>query len=726
MRVSARSIFSCFALASLLTLSACGGGGSGGSSTVNSITIAPAGTASAPNLVAINSQSDFTATVTLANPNDITTTTVTWLVNGVAGGSSETGTVVSSGTNNEVGIYTGPTTVPITNNGVVQITATTPKNPADTSDTTVVTSNTAYVQVTAGVGLVVSPTGSTVSAGSQKQFTATLNGIADNNVTWSVTPITGANAGSIDSLSGIYTAPPFPPPNGVVTIVATAQVGNGMTTTASATAIVIYSDATLQGPYAFSYSGNDSGGFYSVAGSFVTNGQGTITNGVQDMTRVGSGGQVSTQLPITGGNYVVGADGRGQALLTTSANTTGSSFRFALTTNQHAFLTAFNNSATGSGTLDQQNADDLNASVLSKIIGPYVFSFSGESAAFLPRSIAGRFIASGSGGISNPGSILDDNNNGTVHASDTSLGGSLTIDPIYATSGRGTLTLTSTSIGTLQFAFYIVDQTHLHLVEIDKAAYLGGDVYQGASGSSFTTSLLASNPYSFIAGGNSSQGPYAVGGVFASNGTGGVSNGAVDINNNGTATLAASVSSCSYTVDPSTGRIDLIVSTASGSCTSGSQGVFEFSLYASASGPWLLLELDSAAISTGVLYPQSGSVASFAGNFAMGLEGQGAFNNTPSSFQPSTSGQMEMGGTSITTGNFDISAFSALFQNDPVDTTNSSLTSPTSNGRATGVIKLTNPVSTYTLSLYFVSANSALLLDQDAHRVSIGILTNQY
>lgn len=724
MRVPARSIFSWIAVAALCALSACGGSGSG-SSTVQSITISPAGSASAPNLVAINTQVDFTASVTLANPEDITTTTVTWLVNGVAGGSSETGTITASGTNNEVGIYTAPTAVPDTNNGVVQITATTPQNPANTNDTTIVTSNTAYAQVTAGVGLVVTPTGSTVSAGSQKQFVATLNGIADNNVTWSVTPVSGANVGSINSLSGLYTAPPFPPLGGVVTVTASTQTSSG-TTTASATAIIIYSDASLQGPYAFSYSGDDSGGFYSVAGSFVTNGQGSITNGVEDTMRVGGGGQASTQVAITGGNYVIGADGRGQALLTTSTNPAGNSFRFALTTNQHAFLIGFDNSATGSGSLDQQNADDLNASVLSKITGPYVFSFAGENASFLPRSVAGRFVANGSGGITNAGSILDDNNNGTVHASDTSLGGSLSMDPIYATSGRGTLTLTSTSTGTLQFAFYIVDNTHFHLVETDKAAYLSGDVYQGASGGPFSTSLLAASPYSFAAGGNSSQGPYAVGGVLVSSGSGSISSGAVDVNNNGAAQLAAAVATCSYTVDPSTGRVDLILSTASGTCTIGSTGVYEFSLYSSASGPWLLLELDPAAISTGYLYPQSGSPTSYSGNFAFGLAGQGAFNNTPSLFQPDTSGQMELSDSAITTGNFDINVFSAPYSSDPVDTTNSSLSAPASNGLATGVIKLTSPVSTYTLSLYFVSSNTALLLDQDAHRVSIGMLTNQY
>ena len=717
MRVLARFSLLVFGSAALVALSSCGG--SGGNATVTGVTVAPAGTATAPTQVPINTQSDFTATVQLSNPGTITNTTVTWLVNGVAGGGSTTGTVVSSGTNNEVGIYTAPTTVPSTNNGVVQITATTPRVPGSTSTTDIVTSNTAFVQVTVGVGLVVTPTSTTISASSQKQFTATLNGLSDSSVTWSVSSANGGDIGSINTVTGLYSAPPFPPPGGQITITATATSANGPIT-ATATATIIYSDASLSGPYAFSYSGNDSGGFYSVAGSIVTDGLGNISNGVEDVTRVGNGGQLSTQLAITGGNYTVGADGRGQALLTTTTNPQGTSFRFALTTNLHAFLISFNNSATGSGSLDQQNVDDLNSSVLGKISGPYIFSFSGESSSFVPRSLVGRFIANGSGGISNPGSIVDDNTNGTVQASDTSLTGSIALDPIYTANGRGTLTITSTAIGTLHFAFYTVDNTHFHLVETDKNAYLSGDVYQGVSGGPFSPGLLASSQYSFVAGGNSSSGAYAVGGVFASNGTGGVTGGAVDVNNNGAATLNATVTSSTYTVDSATGRIDLLLN------VSGAQNPAEFALYSSASGPWFLLELDSASISTGFLFPQSQATLVSAGNYALGLAGQGAFNATSSSFQPETSGQMFFSGGAVTSGSFDVNVFTSVFAGDAINTGSSSIGAPASNGRATGTIKLTNPVSTYTLSLYSVSPSMALLLDQDAHRVSIGFLTNQF
>jgi hypothetical protein len=724
MRVSARSLWTLFTAGLIFALSACGSGS--GSSTVQSVTISPAGSSTAPTPVSINLNQSFTANVALTNPSAITTTTVTWLVNGVSGGNSTTGTIVASGTNNEVGIYTAPTSVPNTNNGIIQITATAPQNPGNADDTNVITSNIAYVQVTVGVGLVVSPTGANISAGAQKQFSASLNGLTDNNVTWSVSSTNGGNVGSINSLSGLYTAPPFPPPGGVVTITATAPSASGPVTS-SATAVILYSDASLKGSYAFSYSGNDSSGFYAVAGSFVADGQGSITNGVEDIRRVGSS-QPLTRVPISGGNYSVGADGRGQALVTTTANPAGNSFRFAMTTNQHAVLIGFDNSSTGSGSLDQQNIDFLNSSAISQIDGPYVFAFSGVDGSFLPRSLAGRFVANGSGGITNSGSIVDNNDNGTVDASDTSLGGSISMDPIFASSGRGTITLTTTSnsIGSLEFAFYLTDNTHLHLVEVDENAYLTGDVYQGVSGDSFSNSLLASSAYSLAGGGNSSEGAYAVGGVFVSSGSGSVSSGVLDINNNGTTALNTTVSSCPYTVDPSTGRIDLILSTASGTCTSGSKGVSEFSLYASSQGPWLLLELDSAAVSTGYLYPQSSTPAGFTGNFAICLGGLGAFNATPALFQPDTSGQVELSGSSITTGNFDINVYSSTYASDPVATATSTVGAPASNGRGTGIVKLSNPVSTYTVSLYYVSSSTALLLDQDSHRVSVGFLENQF
>ena len=311
----------------IVGLSSCGNNGSG-IPTITSVAITP----TAVN-VPLNTESQFTAVVNLSATSSTTGTTistdtaVTWEVNGTAGGSSTTGTIVPSTVDAQVGIYTAPSVVPAINNGQVDITAIATQTATSGSGTTTITSNTAVVTIGAGLGLAVTPATTIVSAGAQKQFAATLNGLIDPNATWSVSSTNGGNVGAIDPASGIYTAPLYPPPGGSVTITATDGAVN-----ATSTAKIIYSDDSLSGPYAFSYTGADAAGFISVAGSFVADGNGHIVSGVQDVNSLVNG--ISTQQAITGASntYVVGTDGRGTAILN------GTTIEFALTTNQHGAM----------------------------------------------------------------------------------------------------------------------------------------------------------------------------------------------------------------------------------------------------------------------------------------------------------------------------------------------------------------------------------------------------
>jgi len=249
MRPSLRS-FSGFALAAavaagILSLSACGGGSSSATPTITSVSITPTAVT-----VPLNTQTDFTAVVNLSNSTTTTTTTttstvVTWQVNGVTGGNSTTGTIVSSPTDEQVGVYTAPLVVPTTNNGQVNITAiATQTNNSSSTSTTTITSNTAVVTIGTGLGLATSPTTAIVSAGSKKQFSATLNGLTDANATWSVSSAKGGSIGTIDPNSGVYTAPLYPPPGGAVTVTATDGAN-----TATSTVDIIYSDGSLNGSY---------------------------------------------------------------------------------------------------------------------------------------------------------------------------------------------------------------------------------------------------------------------------------------------------------------------------------------------------------------------------------------------------------------------------------------------------------------------------------------------
>jgi hypothetical protein len=712
-RVRSR-FFAMAAVACVSLLSACGGGsGSGGSATVTQVTITPtSGT------VGLNATAEFTAVPTLSNTTSTTNTTVQWAVNGTIGGSTATGTIASSPTDNLIGVYVAPASVPTTNGGVVSITAIAPQDPSNASDTATVTSNTALLTITEGTGLIVSPAATSVNAGANQQFSATFNGLPDLNVTWSVA---SQADGSIDPHSGLYTAPPFPPPGATVTITATDGANVG-----SATARIVYSNASLSGPYAFSYTGNGQAGFQAFAGSFVADGNGNIVSGVEDID--GFTGGVSTQVAIKAGStYVVTPDGRGTITINPGAPTS-STLEFALTTNQHASMIRFDTGATGSGSIDQQNLTDLSNTDIV-ISGPYVFSVSGADSSFKPEGIAGKFVTDGLGDISALNSIVDINDGGVSQTEGTltACSACYSFDASFAGTGRGTITIASTDTGSHEFAFYILDSTHLHLIEIDTNAFLAGEMFSAPTGNSFSTASLAKGSYVFTAGGTASSGAYAAGGVFTSDGAGNINGGIFDNNDAGSFTTNSTIKECPYTVDQVTGRIQMDVSFGStGNCTEGNNETLEFAAYQTAQGNLLMLELDATPITTGIAFPQTVAPATPVGSFAANLAGQGIVHSAPGSSQQDVGGQLTFSGLTLSEGNLDINNFNAVFFNDPVNTTTSTVVAPTTTGRGTALINVNNPKTHYTLVYYVINNNTALLLDQDSTLVATGIIALQF
>jgi hypothetical protein len=725
------------AMGCLVSFSACGGGS--GTVKVTAVAISPT-TVSVP----INTQTEFTAQVTLNNSSEnTTTTTITWYVNGTAGGSATLGTIGADTNDALVGIYTAPQNVPTTTNGEVNITATTPQTPGSTTDTTLITSNTAVTTVTVGTGLSVSPSTAQVPAGGTQLFSAILNNENDTAVTWSLSSASGVtgNLGTIDS-TGLYTAPPNPPAGNLITVTATSG-----STTATATITVVFSDRSLSGPFAFSYTGNDQSGFVAVAGSFQADGSGHIVSGVEDVDNFGTG--PSTQISISG-TYTIGPDGRGSAKINVGSGSgagqgTVDTWQFVLTSYQHALLTRFDVKTTGSGTIDQQNLNGLTTSPIA-LSGPYVFAVSGGDTAFYAQGMAGKFSASGTGTIPNSNTILDVNDSlnpgGAVTTGDRTLSGTYAMDPTFPGSGRGTITLTSATTGSIQYAFYIVNttaaeqSTQLHVVEIDSKNYLAGDIYGGLTGASFTPATLTSGNYVFTVGGNSTAGAYAAGGVFVSSGAGATSSGVLDSNNAGTVTADTTLGACTYAVDSTTGRIDLKLNLGSGTCAGGASSTTqEFAAYQTTQGSAVLLELDSAALATGTGYLQTAipTIAS-SDHFSFRLAGQGVFSNQPSLYQQNVSGQVSWGtgctassGTSCG-GTIDISSYNAVNAGDPVNAATTVVTTPPdpTTGRGAVVISGMNPNVTYNATIYAIDANTALLFDSDASRILIGQVGLQY
>jgi hypothetical protein len=705
-------------VASTLSVSGCGGGG--GTVTVGSLALSPTSAN-----VQLGEPADFTLTVTFTNPSEATSTTpvITYLVNGVAGGSAAIGTITASSTDAQVAVYQAPATAPNSDNNSVTITATTPAVPGSTTNTNIITSNSVTVSLGPGEGLTVNPTTATVPAGGTFQFNAVFNNQNDTSVNWTVASANGGNVGTIDPATGLYTAPPFPPPGGNVTITATQG-----TITSMAMATIVYSDGSLKGPFSFAYAGNDQSGFLAAAGSFQADGLGHIITGVQDLDSFSTGPSSAT--PISG-TYTVTPDGRGTLLLNSGPGQgTINTLQFVLNTNQHGLITRFDAGFTGSGTLDQQNLDALSNSP-SVVTGPYVFRVGGADATFQPLGIAGRFTSSGTGTIPNSATVVDVNDNGTIKAADTTLSGTYAFDSLFPGSGRGTITLSSANTGSVKYAFYVVDSTHLRLVENDSTAFLAGEMFSGAASGSFSPATLAGGNYPFTEGGNSSMGLYTAGGIFTSDGAGNITGGIFDSNDAGTVTAASgtTLGTCPYTVNATTGRIDLRMQLGSGACpATDSATTAEFIAYPTTHGPVVMLEVDTIAIAGGAAFLQSTAPTTFTGNIAFGLNGQGLIHNSIGSIQGDASGQVIFGSatTAANAGMLDINKFNAVFAGDPVNTATTTITAPAALGRGTAVVSGMNPNVTYNLVYYLIDGNTALIFDSDTTRNMTGFALQQF
>lgn len=711
-------------VAGLAALAACGGGGSS-TTTVTSIVITPEQTN-----VPLNTSTNITAVVNLSNTAVTTSTAVTFLINTAActtvGPQCPAGTIVPSPTNPQVGVYTAPMTAPGVNNNTVSITATAPRDPSSTTDTSVVTSNIVALTIGSGLGLAIVQGTADVPALGAFQFSATLNSVADPNARWAVTQVPGVDVGAIDPVSGLYAAPAFPPPGGTVTITATDM---SAPSPANATVKIVYSDGSLKGPFAFAYSGGTGSSFQAIAGSFVTDGQGNILSGVEDVDSFATG--VRTRVPIFSGNYLVGPDGCVNATLNTGLQA-GTTWEFALTSNKHAQMIRFDKSNTASGTIDQQNLDDLTNS-LSVISGPYVLGVSGFDAGLHPLGVAGRFSSDAAGGIPLGNTIVDMNDNGSVTPADRTLHGTYSFDAANPGTGRGTLTLTSTATGQIQYAFYIVDSTHLRLVEIDANDFLAGDAFSSPAGNSFTAGSLAKANFLFTAVGTSGAGAYAAGGVFASDGGGNITGGAFDVNNAGSVPASAALGSCAYTVDSTTGRVDLKLFSGSGACPAGpSASLAEYAAYQTAQGTAVMLELDANAITSGLAFQQQSTSTLPLGSFAVGLATRGVGQDSPNSVEQDATGSIALSGATgaagagLTSGNLDINDFDAVFQSDPASASASSIGTPDSNGRGTAILNATDPTVTFNLIYYIIDSSRALLLGSDTTRVGSGIVARQF
>ena len=708
-------------LAGLTGLTACGGGsggngGGGGGGGTNpplaGITIYPGANGSTVS-VAAGSTVQFTAYQADA------LVSVNWTASG--------GTITGNGTSS--GAFTAPTA-----QGSVTVSA------VSTSSATTGGSVTVNVTAPSASGILVNPGATVVAAGATTAFSATLNGGAVSPApTWQVNGTNGGDGvhGTIDG-NGNYTAPLTPPPGGSTTITA---VSGGNSATASVT--VVYSNLSFNGPYAFSYTGNDQNGFLTVAGSFVAEGSASsITSGEEDYVD----SNVLDSAANFGGSFTVGPDGRGSLTISSNAPDSSGVIQFNLTNGaqggpaQHAVMIRLDTLATGSGSIDAQNPLDLAAG----FSGNYIFASSGlDNIVGVSFNLAGKFFADGPT-LTLPALDAEQDFNyggtstiGTNGGPDLTLSGNFTMDPNASTTGRGTLflsttnTFLTTNFGVtplvFQYTFYIVDSSHLKIVESDANFIMSGDIFAETSGAGPYTAanLLPSSNYAFTTGGSSQAGPFGTGGVFVSGGgtgtatSGSITGGVYDNNNAGTTVLDKTITASSFSID-TFGRISLPLDPGATYSYAGYAGT-----YNSANGPVNVVEmidLETNYVDSGLAYRQtSGSTPS--GSFALNMTAAANNSGTEQDFE----GQFGIGNTGTITGNLDINNAEVNGIQANVPFTSSSITTVGTDGRGTPLtLHTSSPSTNYPLAYYVIDDNTSLVFETDGVRVLTGIIQKQY
>jgi hypothetical protein len=313
-------------------------------------------------------------------------------------------------------------------------------------------------------------------------------------------------------------------------------------------------DAELDGNYALLVSGFSPNGHFVMAGSFIADGAGHITNGVMD-TNDPAGLQLAQGFT---GSYAIGSNNLGTMALGAR------SFALTVMADGNAKIIEFDDT-TGTGTRNSGVLLKQNTGAFSQalILGNYAFGFSGTDAAAARYALMGSAKADGAGNLTS--GLLDTNDAGTATPSVAFTG---TYTGINSATGRGTATISIAGQGTTNYSFYIVSSTQLLMMEID---FVNGQVSPIVSGSmlqqsgSFGTSSLSGSGVLQTSAIDSS-GPVSQSqlGVLSGDGGGNFTVNADENTGNTDKTMPGTLSqpSCSgtYAIDSSSGRVALTYS----------------------------------------------------------------------------------------------------------------------------------------------------------------------
>jgi hypothetical protein len=489
-----------------------------------------------------------------------------------------------------------------------------------------------------------------------------------------------------------------------------------------------FSNASLNGQYAFSMSGEDlNGGYVARVGSFAADGKGTITAGLEDMI---DGNSPPSEITFIGGTYTIHSNGRG---VLTLQGSTGTALELSLTlisASQGAMIeTDLNFSSTGAFAL--QTPSNFSANALN---GNYVFDFSGVSFSGsqpLPLSIVGAVALNGNGVVT--GGTLDENT-GTPSGPLAAQPGIYQLDTNGNGSnfGRGTM-----SFGGRSFAFYIVNSSRIKVVEEDQGTILAataGDAAQ-QSGAVPAQNSAFNGSFVYLVNGASvlgTQGADARVARFTADGNGGLAAISFDENNNGKTrhiSQGSNISNANYAIDTAnagSGRGTFTFTDSGG-------GTYSYIFYLLSSTQAVVQDISPGIVADGPMQIQTGSPftnTSIAGSYAFSWNGTllGTQNAIPVS--EDFVGQYDL--SSDTSSNIagltdytQLSLSGNILFSDVALAGSLTVDPDGTNDNKFRVVNNSSPSTTFNFALYFVNADTSYMVCTDSIRVSAGVATQQ-
>jgi hypothetical protein len=484
-----------------------------------------------------------------------------------------------------------------------------------------------------------------------------------------------------------------------------------------------FSNSNLNGTYVVSFSGydltNGYESYFAVVGTLTANGGGSFTTGLLDIQDPALGNAVQTgyvqyRIP-TSGNYNVTSDGRGSGTITVSINGEPVQFGldFVLTSSAHGLISRFDANGTGSGTIDLQSATIAQ----SALEGSYAFGLSGvDSTTVNPLNTVGAFTLDANGNIT--AGVQDFTNNGNAtNLQALALQGTI----LTGSPGPAQMITSAAGLGTLQFDAWVIDPTHIKLIETDGTAYLEGDAFISTGNIAFPSGPLVFT----LTGADAYQGPFSAGGLLTSDGNGLITDGLEDINDQGIVSEALSLQG-SFTSNGARSVLTLNGLYNGGVTTdSNITGNYAFAAYPY-NGGVMLLEIDNGAgstsgISGGNLYVQSATTLSSSAGYGLNLSGANTLGEVDLIAQFTTN-------ANTASGLYDVDNFGWLLTDADLGIDGSWPKESNSRGFLEFPYLQTSynsEIASLNLTYYVVDPSSAIFIETDPDQTATGVFLLQ-